>query len=174
MPCATTRIRMCAKEFRLGQVEHAKDASTSAKPRMIFALGLSVAAPLISRLPTGIKHAPRLPVARAPTTELLPIQRGPCPHTRELSDPTRISHCAGVVYTRSPAPSSFHSQDMVAPWASVRLNAHSHSDSNSQPLHIRRCLRRIRPQQKAVARLERLHSWHTRPGMNDLGTWAEL
>ena len=141
-------------EFRLGQFEYGKDASTSSKPKAIFAQGVSVKAPLISRLFTATKHRAttscckstnnRIPDSRAAHV----LTRGSCRIPREsLQVTASLPHAC-------PAPSSFHSQDMVAPWVRVRLNARSHSDSNCQPLHIRRCLRLIRPQQKTVDRLD--------------------
>lgn len=154
MPCATTQVRMCAKEFRLGQVEHGKDASTSATPKGDLRLGCirrsaAYLAPphwhQISRHDFPLqKHQQPNPFHSSAAHALI---QGSCRIPREsLLVPASFPHA-------HPAPSSFHSQDMVAPWASARLSARSHSDSNSQPLHIRRCLRRIRPQQKAFDRL---------------------
>lgn len=158
-------------EFRLGQIEHGKAASTSAKykgdlrPRCIRRSAAHLAPPhwhqtshhdsplqkhqQPSSFHSSAAHALLRESGRIPRESVLVLAAFPHAH---------------------PAPSSFHSQDMMAPQARAR----SHSDCNSQPLHIRRCLWRIRPHQKAFDRLGSPHPKHSRPGMNNLGAWAEL
>lgn len=143
-------------------------------PRATFALGVSVTAPLISRLLTGIKH--RATTSRFKSTNnRIPDSSAAHALTRGSYRILRESlHVTASLPHAYPAPLGFHSQDMMAPWASSAPNARSHSGSYSQPLRIRRCLRRVRPQQKAVDRLGSPPSltqrtWDERPG-----TWAGL
>lgn len=132
------------------------------------ALGVSVAAPFASLLPIGTTHRATTSPSKTLVSKLLyssaahTLTGGGCRIPREpLLAPSAFPHAP-------TAPSGFYSQDMAAKWASARLNARSQPDSNSQPLHIRRCLRRVRPQQKAVDRFDPPSSlvqqaWDERP-----------
>lgn len=136
-------------------------------PRINPTLGVSVAAPFASLLPIGTKHRATTSHSKntsnqAPITPARPIpsQEGAvASHSNHHLRRQRF-------HTPPPAPSGFYSQDMTAKWASARLHASSQPDS--QPLHIRRCLRRVRPQQKAVDRFDSPSSvvqqaWDERP-----------
>lgn len=75
--------------------------------------------------------------------------RGHCPDCWAFSDPTQPPSCAGVVSTRSPDTIQLFTRKTWWLRGQSLVNAYRHSDSN-QPPHIRRCLRRAKPQQKAI------------------------
>ena len=154
-------------EFRLGQVEHGKEAGTRTKPKDKPYLGcirrstIRLATPHWHQASRHDSHSKNTS-NQAPITPARPIpsQEGAvASHSNHHLRRQRF-------HTPPPAPSGFYSQDMTAKWASARLHASSQPDS--QPLHIRRCLRRVRPQQKAVDRFDSPSSvvqqaWDERP-----------
>lgn len=142
--------------------------------RAIFALDVTVTAPLVSRLLTGIKH--RTTTSRCKNTNnQIPdssvahaLTRGSCRIPRESPQVTAsLPHAY-------PALSGFHSQAMMAPWASSRLSARSQAGSFSHHYTLGvACSVSDRNRRRSIGSA-RPHPRHNRPGMNDLGTWAEL
>lgn len=142
-------------------------------PRINPTLGVSVAAPFASLLPIGTKDRATTPTARTLATKLLLLQRAPSPHRRVLSHPTRTTTCAVSVSTRSLRhPQAFTRKTWrlsgQAPASMLAANQIVNHYTSGVACSVynrnrRRLIDSTRP-----------HPWYSRPGMNDLGTWAEL
>ena len=123
-------------------------------PRVILALGVSVATPLISRLPTGIKHCATTSRCKSTNNRIPFTPARPMP-----SNKGAIGSHANLFLGRRPLHTlTRHHQAFTRKIWWLRGQALPsmlavHSDSHSQPLHIGRYLRHVRPQQKAVDRL---------------------
>lgn len=144
-------------------------------PRVILALGVSIAAPLISRLPTGIKH--RATTSRCNSTNNripftparpMPSNKGAIGSHANLFLGRRRLHTLTrhhqtftrkIWWLRGQALAS-----MLAVTQTVIANHYTSGVVCGMYNHNRRrSIDSARP-----------HSWHSRPGMNDLGAWAEL
>lgn len=143
-------------------------------PRMIFALGLSVAAPLISRLPTSIKHRAtsrcKSTNDRTPSTPARPMPS----HEGAVGSHANLSLCRRRLHTFTRHHQAFtrktwwlRGQAFASVLAATQTVIANHYTSGVAcgvyDRNRRRSINSTRP-----------HPWHTRPGMNDLGTWAEL
>jgi hypothetical protein len=144
-------------------------------PRVIFALGVSVAAPLISRLPTGIKH--RATTSRCKSTNnripFTPARPKPS-YEGAVGSHANLFLCRRRSHTLTRHHQAFtrktwwlRGQALASVLAAIQTVIANHYTSGVAcgvyDRNRRRSIDSARP-----------HPWHSRPGMNDLGTWAEL
>ena len=144
-------------------------------PRVIFALGVSVAAPLISRLPTGIKHRTTTSHCKSTNT------RAPFTPARPMPSCERAvgSHANLFLCRRRSHTLTLHHQAFTRKTWWLREQALASGLAATQTVianHYTSCVAcgvYDRNRRRSIDSA-RPHSWRSRPRMNDLGTWAEL